>query len=68
MDASPSPEWGQGCGDCDRAGVSTCERTNDSEPCRRAGGRVFTVAGIVASITDKGIQAVTKKQSLGKLG
>jgi thiol-disulfide isomerase/thioredoxin len=31
-------------------------------------GGVFTVAGIVATVTDKGIQAVTKKQSLGKLG
>mmetsp|Transcript_64260 Transcript_64260/g.94085 ORF Transcript_64260/g.94085 Transcript_64260/m.94085 type:complete len:477 (-) Transcript_64260:454-1884(-) len=31
-------------------------------------GGVFTVAGIVASITDKGINMVKKKQELGKLG
>jgi hypothetical protein len=31
-------------------------------------GGVFTVAGIIASITDKGINMVKKKQELGKLG
>lgn len=31
-------------------------------------GGVFTVAGIVASVTDKGINMVKKKQELGKLG
>jgi len=31
-------------------------------------GGVFTVAGIVASLMDKGVQAIRKKQELGKLG
>jgi hypothetical protein len=31
-------------------------------------GGVFTVAGIVATVLDKGIATLKKKQELGKLG
>jgi hypothetical protein len=31
-------------------------------------GGVFTVAGILASVVDKGITSLKKKQELGKLG